>query len=316
MRRGGAVSDDQLQALMDSCVAHDVALLTPADALWPLQLRAMQDPPALLYLRGAAQVLCTRQVSVVGARRASARGLADTRWLVRDLVAAGLTITSGLALGIDGAAHAEALQNGGLTIAVLACGLDRIYPSQHRRLAHKIVAGHGVLLSEFPPGTPPLPHHFPRRNRIISGLSCGVLVVEAGERSGSMITARLAAEQGREVFAVPGAPRDWRCAGCLRLLSEGALLVRSADDVLAELGVQVPADDKAPARADQTGGSMGFQVSADAHQVLQRLDNQGSSFECVVQDTGLDAARLSAAITELELNGQIARDGMHIVRIC
>jgi DNA processing protein len=241
--------------------------------------------------------------------------VADARWLVEGLVAAGLVVTSGLALGIDGAAHAAALDAGGVTIAVLGTGIDRIYPSRHRPLATRI-AQSGLLLSEFLPGTPPLPHHFPRRNRLISGLALGVLVVEAGEHSGSMISARLAASQGRDVFAVPGTMRDPNAAGCHRLVREGAVLVRSAADVLEELGWEGAADPGIGSGAPVSNAAAAEPgPQRDACPVLAAIDPLGTSFDLVLARSGLDAGTLAVRLTELELAGLISREMDRLVRL-
>lgn len=306
LARGRAlVASGDVGALQHAARRARLRILTPADPLWPTPLRALPDPPALLFLRGDAELLSAPQLAIVGARRASRRALEDARWLAADLASAGLVVTSGLALGIDGCAHQAALDAGGKTVAVLGSGLDRIHPRRHEGLA-AAVARSGALVSEFVPGTPPLPEHFPRRNRIISGLSLGVLVVEAGERSGSMITARLAAAQGREVFVVPSVPRDRGAAGCLRLLKEGAVLVRDAQDVLDELGIGL--DGPAPAMPEATDGLM-----PELQAVLDALDARGSLFEELLAVTGLDVAELSRRLTELELEGVLLRDGERLL---
>lgn len=302
-------------ALRSRCAELGMTLLTPADRAWPEPLRCIADPPAALFLRGDPELLARPQIAVVGARRASRRGVTDAHWLVEALVGAGLVVTSGLALGIDGAAHTAALSAGGATIAVLGAGIDRIYPLRHRPLAARI-AQSGLLLSEFLPGTPPLPHHFPRRNRLISGLALGVLVVEAGEHSGSMISARLAASQGRDVFAVPGTMRDPNAAGCHRLIREGAVLVRSPADILEELGLEAPdgsgADGSAapgPAAADASG------PAPDTCPVLAAIDPLGTPFDLVLARSGLDAGALAVRLTELELAGRISREMDRLVRL-
>lgn len=301
-----AVPPAAVDAVLGTAARRGEALLTPADPAWPERLRVLPDPPALLHARGDHELLGAPQLAVVGARRASRRALLDARWLVADLVAAGLVITSGLALGVDGAAHEAALAAGGGTVAVLGSGIDRVHPRRHRGLA-EAVAARGLLLSEFGPGTPPLPAHFPRRNRIISGLALGVLVVEAGERSGSMITARLAAAQGRDVFAVPSVPRDAGAAGCLRLLREGAVLVRDADDVLKELGVATTAP------PGMTKPAVPAAVPAPLRGVHAALDPRGTDFETLLAETGLDAATLAGRLTELELEGLLVRDGERLL---
>ena len=305
--------------LRKQCAGLDVTLLTPVDHAWPERLRNIPDPPAALFLRGDPALLSRPQLAVVGARRATRRGLADARLLVEELVAAGLVITSGLALGIDGAAHAAALDADGGTIAVLGAGIDRIYPPRHVPLARRIGEA-GLIVSEFPPGVPPLAHHFPRRNRIISGLALGVLVVEASERSGSMISARLAAAQGRDVFAVPGTMRDPNAAGCHRLIREGAVLVRSAQDVLEELGWACAAADQGARAAGGSGTAAESRPAAagrarDACPVLAAIDPEGTPFDLVLARTGLDVGALGVRLTELELDGCISREMDRLVRL-
>ena len=292
-----AVPDVLLESHRLACERLGASLLTPASVAWPDALRVLEDPPAMLFHRGDPTLLSRPQIAVVGARQASRRALDDAAWLVHELVSAGLIVTSGLALGVDGAAHRAALECGGMTIAVLGSGLDRIYPARHRGLAERIAA-EGVLLSEFLPGTPALPHHFPRRNRLVSGLSLGVVVVEAGVHSGSMITARLAAQQGREVFALPSNARDPRAGGNLRLLREGAVLVRDASDVLTELGLERTVA-KREVRA----------ASPSEAAVLDAMVPEGTDFSTLIVRTGLDASELSVRITELELDGLLERDG-------
>jgi len=308
-----AVSPQRIAALRGDCAQHGMTLLCPADADYPLCLRMIADPPALLFLRGKPALLTAPQIAVVGARRASRRGLADAAWLARDLVAAGLVVTSGLALGIDAAAHHAVLEAGGRTVAVLGSSLDRVYPARHRALA-ACIAEDGLLVSEFPPGTAPAPHHFPRRNRVISGLCLGVVVVEAAEHSGSLITARLAATQGREVFALPTTARDPGGAGCHRLIREGARLVTSVADVLDEL----PADLRASLAAGVPPAGNPLEAPAEAmagDPLLALLDGEGTVFDALMARSGLDAAALSARLFELELEGLIGRERERWIRL-
>ena len=305
LARGRAREDrGEVDALLRAVHRAGQRLLTPADACWPERLRVLPDPPALLFVEGEIAYLSAPQIAVVGARRASRRALEDARWITAKLAAAGLVVTSGLALGVDGCAHQAALDAGGPTVAVLGSGVDRVYPQRHRALAAAVVR-RGVLVSEFAPGTPPLPEHFPRRNRIISGLALGVVVVAAGERSGSMITARLAAAQGREVFALPSSARDRGAAGCHRLIREGAVLVRDASDVLDELGLELAPREAAPRDA--------LPLPPELEQVLAALDAHGSSFEELLAATALDAATLARRVTELELEGALLRDGQRLL---
>ena len=212
------------------------SLLTVDDPHYPVQLAAVPGMPAALFVQGDPSVLARPQVAIVGSRAATAAGCETAFGFAARLAAHGFAITSGLATGIDAAAHRGALAAGGVTIAVCGTGLDRVYPTGHDRLAEEIAAA-GALVSEFPTGTPPAPHNFPRRNRLMSGLARGVLVVEAAARSGSLITARLAGEQGREVMAVPGSIHNPLARGCHRLIKDGAALVETVDDVLSALGV-------------------------------------------------------------------------------
>jgi DNA processing protein len=222
--------DDDLAAIDK----HGLKLIAPDSPLYPPLLMTIDQAPTVLFVRGDPAVLAAPQLAVIGSRHPTALGERTARDFAFHFASLGLVVTSGLALGIDAAGHRAALLAGGKTVAVCACGLDRIYPERHADLADDIATS-GALVSEFPPGTPPLASHFPRRNRLISGLSVGVLVVEAAARSGSLVTARYAAEQGREVFAIPGSIHSPLSRGCHQLLRQGATLVECADDVLSEL---------------------------------------------------------------------------------
>jgi DNA processing protein len=226
----------EVSELWQQVSALGLDLLCWSDADYPEPLRHIHDAPLLLYLRGQRELLGREQVAIVGSRNATRAGLAHARDFAAAIGEAGYVVTSGLALGVDGAAHAGVLEAGHPTIAVIGTGLDIPYPSQHKALAGRI-AEQGLMVSEYPPGTPPRAGHFPKRNRIISGLSHGVLVVEASRRSGSLITARLAMEQGREVFAIPGSVHNPLARGCHDLIRQGARLVETMDDIREELGV-------------------------------------------------------------------------------
>ncbi len=283
-------------------------ILTLGDALYPQSLLQTEDPPLLLYAMGMASAWSENLLNaasclaVVGSRNPSPQGLANSREFARALSEAGLTIVSGMALGVDGAAHEGALDGapaGSLaTVAVVGTGLDRVYPTRHRELAQRI-AERGLLLSEFPLGTPPLAQNFPMRNRIISGLSRGTLVVEAALQSGSLITARLAAEQGREVFAVPGSIHSTQSHGCHTLLKQGAKLVESAQDVLEELGPD-SAPERVPAYATLT-------ADADEPVLLQALGHDPVGLDALQARTGLPTPELLAGLMTLELQGLVAR---------
>ncbi len=229
-----------VQAEIDLCRRRGIKILVESDPDYPRALREIHDPPGVLFVRGALKPDDALAVGIVGTRHGTQYGLRTAERLAGSLARAGLTIVSGLARGIDAAAHRGALAAGGRTIAVLASGVTNIYPPEHDRLAEE-VAAHGALVSEAPPGGEPLAGMFPQRNRLISGLSLGVIVVEAADRSGALITARHAMEQGREVFAVPGNVDSRTSRGCHRLIRDGARLVESADDVLEELGPLVEA---------------------------------------------------------------------------
>ncbi|MDH3392718.1 MAG: DNA-processing protein DprA, partial [Desulfobulbaceae bacterium] len=226
----GRTAETTLQQALDD----GQTLLCWDDPEYPARLRTIHDPPVLLYLKGSPQVVNSAGIAVVGARAASTYGLQMAERFSKDLASRGLTIISGLALGIDSTAHTGALAVKGTTVAVLGCGIDIVYPARNRKLFDKI-SETGAIVSEYPPGTPPDGFRFPARNRIISGLSLGVLVVEAAKRSGSLITAHLALEQGREVFAMPGRVDSGKSEGSHRLLQEGAKLVHSVTDILEEL---------------------------------------------------------------------------------
>lgn len=277
------------------------SFITFRDPRYPPQLAEIAQAPLALYTIGDADLLRLPQIAMVGARSASAQGMENAQAFAAELARRGLTITSGLALGIDAAAHRGALLADGLTIAVCGNGLDRVYPARNRELAHTIAA-RGLLLSEFPVGVPPLPEHFPRRNRIISGLALGVLVVEAARESGSLITARLAGEQGREVFAIPGSIHNPLARGCHALIREGAKLVETVDDILAELAPQLPA-----ARAALGGTNPAASISdPEQLQVLQALGFETVSLDHLVGRLGLPVERISAALLTLELEGLVS----------
>jgi DNA processing protein len=276
----------------------EVSILSLDDERYPPLLKLIDDPPARLYVCGDPALLSFPQVAMVGSRRASAGGLRAAVELAGALSAAGLVICSGLALGIDGASHRGALEAGGRTTAVLGTGIDRIYPSRHRRLAEALVDS-GCLVSEFPPGTPPRRHHFPRRNRIISGLSLGVVVVEAALPSGSLITAGTALEQGREVFALPWSMLHRGGRGCLQLLRDGAKLVRDVDDVLEELWpVAALLRDQSPA---------GEPRSAGPSKLLEMVGFEPTGPDELMDALGLSAAEMNTQLTMLEMEGLVRR---------
>ncbi len=303
----GAALRDPDWAAVDAdlawAAADDCHLLCFDDPLYPTRLRDIADPPPVLYVRGDPRVLDTPQVAMVGSRNPSPLGQETARAFARHLAGVGLSVTSGLALGIDAEAHQGALDGGGGTVAVFGTGTDRIYPARHRQLAHAIVDAGGALVSELSPDMPPRPAHFPRRNRIISGLSLGTLVVEAAPRSGSLITARLAAEQGREVFAIPGSIHNPLARGCHRLIREGAKLVECAEDVLEELAPQLLALlESLPAVADKPAEN---DIDADQRRLLACVDHNPVSVDMLVDRSGLTADVVSSILLHLELQGYV-----------
>ncbi len=285
-------------------------LLSCLDPDYPPLLKEIPDPPALLFVHGDPEYLQQPQLAIVGSRNPSHDGAALAREFSAHLTSCGLTITSGLASGIDGEAHQGALQAGGSTVAGTGTGLGRVYPARHRELAHQI-ADNGALVSEFPPGTLPLPGNFPRRNRIISGLSLGTLVVEAALRSGSLITARTALEQGREVFAIPGSIHNPLARGCHALIREGAKLVETGDHILEELASLVSLC------LSQTGGSHVPKTITDSSDKPAKLDAEyinlldlmgyePVSVDQLVQRSGLTPEQVSSMLLLLELEDFIA----------
>ncbi|MFM6991440.1 MAG: DNA-processing protein DprA [Rhodoferax sp.] len=288
-------------------------VLTLGDPAYPQALLHIEDPPPLLYALGHeaafqpgawADLPC---VAIVGSRNPTPQGAANAREFGRALAQAGLTVVSGLALGVDGAAHQGALECPGdahvATIAVVGTGLDRVYPKQNAALARQIAA-HGLLLSEYPLGTPPMAAHFPQRNRIISGLSLGTLVVEAAMQSGSLITARMALEQGKDVFAIPGSIHSTQSRGCHALIKQGAKLVESAQDVMEELGAyRPPATPMRPESAPETQAAL-----PHMHRVLlNALGFEPCSLDTLQARTGMDTANLQAELMALELQGWLVR---------
>lgn len=276
------------------------SILTLEDERYPGLLKAIADPPPVLFVWGDVTALSRPQLALVGSRQPSPGGLKAAGELAVALVGAGYTITSGLAAGIDAAGHRGALDAKGTTVAVLGSGLSRIYPARHHQLAADI-AVHGAIVSEFSPDVAPLPAHFPRRNRVISGLSAGTCVVEATLRSGSLITAKLATDQGREVFAVPGSIYNPATQGCHRLIQEGAKLVTEAADILAELrpdssSLQIISTHIRP---------QPLELDYDCRQLLQCVGFEATTVDQLVQRSGLTAAQVTELLLALELKGYI-----------
>lgn len=308
----------------------DNAIVTLDDPTYPPALLSMPDPPPLLYAKGQLKLLQAKCVAVVGSRNATPQGLEDATRFARVLSDAGLTIVSGLALGIDGAAHRGALAGRSSTIAVIGTGADVVYPAQHHALAHQI-AGAGLILSEWPLGTSDRPAHFPQRNRVIAGLASGVLIVEAALRSGSLITARLANDMGRDVFAIPGSIHAPLSRGCHRLIQDGAKLVETPEDILEELGVmsrpaalhpsQAVADADqacpAPGRPPKDAPYMpGPPNDAPCTRLLDALGHAPATLEMLVARTEMESAALQSMLLQLELAGLLtALPGGRFARI-
>jgi DNA processing protein len=298
-----------------------VCLLTPDDEDYPRRLRELPDPPPALWCRGEPGSVDAAIVAVVGSRRPSAYGEAMARRISSELARAGVTVASGLARGIDAAAHRAALEAGGQTIAVLGCGLDHIYPKEHRTL-QEAIGRQGAVLSEFAPDAPPLSHHFPQRNRLISGVSLGVVVVEAGERSGSLITARLALEQGREVFAVPGNVGAGGSVGTNRLIKAGAVLAEGVADILQAVAPQLesaslrqplprrltsPADPNAAAgpAAPARRRTESDQLTAEEAALIELLTHEPRHMDELAVRSGRPVQQVAALLVSLEIKGSV-----------
>jgi len=281
------------------------AVIRLHDPAYPPLLKQIDTPPPLLFVHGHSDCLHNPQIAIVGTRHPTPSGRENARRFAAHLAGAGFTITSGLALGVDAEAHQGALQDQGCTIAVLGTGVDRVYPAKHRELAHAI-AERGALVSELPPTTSPLAEHFPRRNRIISGLALGTLVVEAAVRSGSLITARLATEQGREVFAIPGSIHNSMAKGCHGLIRQGAKLVETATDILEELGALAQAAAHFEAESLTTATTEAPELDAEYQRLLEALGNEPVSVDELVGRCGLTAETVSSMLLILELQGFVA----------
>ena len=291
----------QVEADLDWQLEPNHHLVTYLDDAYPALLREIADFPLLLYVQGDVSQLKRPQVALVGSRNCTPGGAQNALEFAGECAAAGLVITSGLALGIDAAAHQGALEAGGNTIAVIGTGIDRTYPQRHQRLARH-VAGSGAIVSEFPLGCPARAAHFPQRNRIISGLAMATVVIEAAERSGSLITARLAAEQGREVLAIPGSIHNPQSRGCHRLIRDGATLAQTPADVIAELGGLFQFT-----QAGATGQVDGRKNDLDAAQLalLESIGYDPVDCDILVQRSGLTIDKLSSMLVTLELNDLI-----------
>lgn len=310
----GEVEPPGLRRDLEWTAGEDRHLLCPGHPAWPARLAGIADPPLLLFVQGDPDLLALPALAIVGSRNPTPAGADNAREFARHLAAAGLVITSGLALGIDGAAHEGALAADGLTVAVAGTGLDRVYPARHADLAHRI-AQQGALVSELPLATRPARDTFPRRNRIITGLCVGTLVVEAALRSGSLISARHAMEQGREVFAIPGSIHNPLARGCHWLIRQGAKLVETADDILEELVPQFDAPRGPAAAASRPGPAVNTEPAAgdgtghdgdpDYARLLAGLDWEPRGVDELAARSGLSVGDVASMLLRLELEGRV-----------
>lgn len=295
---GKGVDEDALKDTIQWLSQPNNYLVTLADAHYPKTLLEINDPPPFLYAKGNLALLNQPSIAIVGSRNASVQGEKNAEAFAQGLCEYGLCVVSGMALGIDGAAHRGALKANGATIAVVGTGLDIVYPAKHRDLAHQIIEKNGLIISEFPLGTPSKPQNFPRRNRIISGLSLGCLVVEANLQSGSQITARLAGEQGREVFAIPGSIHSPMSKGCHRLIKQGAKLVDDLRDIIDEIGIENI--------KPQSTENIAVSDTTIEHKLLDLMGFEPTSLEALVHLSDLTVSELSSILMLLELEGKIA----------
>ncbi len=305
IRRGPALTVRHLVDHQVKVVERlDIQVVTLTDPLYPKRLKAISDPPPLLYYTGALHEQDGMALAIVGGRSATSAGRAITEEIAQELARGGWTIVSGMARGIDAAAHRGALAGKGRTIAVLGCGVDQTYPPEHDQLRRQIEA-QGAVLAELPVGSSPQSHHFPRRNRIISGLSVGVLVAEAAVNSGSLITAKLALEQGRDVFAFPGSVKEARCRGSNGLIKEGARLIECAADMIEELLPQVEPALRVRMMIGETASSAFGELGPEEQRLYEVLSHEAQSVDVVIERTGLSASQVTATMLALELRGYV-----------
>lgn len=321
---------EHAQIILRDCAKQDIRVLSIEDEAYPLPLRDLEDAPTVLYVRGTLPDWSrTVAIGIVGTRKATPYGRGASRWLSSHLAHAGCVIVSGMALGIDGEANRGALEADGQTIAVLGCGADICYPPSHKKLMEDILK-HGAVVTEYPPGTEPHKFHFPMRNRIISGLSRGVIVIEAPKKSGALITADRALDQGRDVFAVPGNINSPQSAGVNRLLREGAAeLVTCAADVLAHYPEEskrlvptrtapprkrTPAEEPSVPDRQPSGPSNGVALAEEEQAVLTAIAQGANCTDAIIEATELSASKVLTSLTMLEINGYIKRVGATIAR--
>jgi len=294
---------------IETCKETGISILTLPDSGYPLYLKEIFAPPPVLYAKGNLSVLSNHALAVVGTRSPTTYGLHCTRSLTAGLCGH-LVIVSGLARGIDTAAHASCLEAGGKTVAVLGCGIDRVYPSENKDLAAR-VCENGALISEFPPGTVPEAYNFPRRNRVISGISCGALVVEAGEKSGALITADYALQQNRTVFAVPGPINSPVSAGTFRLIKDGAVPVRSPDDIFEHISAPAltPMFAAPPQKIRSEQNPAPTLAAGDELAVWDALSNEPLRVDAIAEACGVEIPQLLGTLLNLELKGFITQTG-------
>ncbi|MFZ6816047.1 DNA-processing protein DprA [Undibacterium sp. Rencai35W] len=293
----------RIELIQTWCSQPGNQVLTWIDANYPRALLDIPDPPVLIYVKGRLALLDAPTIAVVGSRNATAQGIRNAEQFSEALSKAGLTISSGMAAGIDAAAHHGALRGAGSTVAVIGTGADIVYPARNRALAHLIADG-GCIVSEYPLGMPAIASNFPRRNRLISGLAKGVLVIEAAAQSGSLITARMAAEQGRDVFAIPGSIHSPLAKGCHQLIKQGAKLVDTAQDILDELRFLPLMRPVAASSKQMTSASLAEITSAD-QRLLDAIGYDPVHVDHLVERVGIDVAELSGVLLTLELDGHI-----------
>lgn len=297
---------EKAETEMKSAAECGVAIVTLFDSNYPAELKEIFDPPIVLYVKGRLPSAENPKIAVVGSRMASAYGMRMAKSISKDLAAAGVVVVSGMALGIDAAAHQGALEGGGVTLAVLGSGIGKLYPPENRKLADEI-AKNGAIISEHPMDEDPFPGHFPRRNRIISGLSRGVLVVEAREKSGALITADAALAEGRDVYAVPGNVDSAKSAGTNKLLKQGAKLVTCADDILEELGIHKTSA-PSPVSSD-------VQLTEGESQLLSFLDGEPLHVDELIEQSGFSAQAAVSTLSLMELKGVVKQlPGKHFIR--
>ncbi|THB71410.1 MAG: DNA-protecting protein DprA [Gammaproteobacteria bacterium] len=287
---------DQVEKDLEWLEDESNHIVTFDDDLYPVMLREEVSAPPLLYVRGNVSLLNQRQIAMVGSRNASAYGKKVAYDFAEDFSKSGIVVTSGMALGVDAASHKGALTGRAGTIAVTATGLDRVYPARHKTLAHQI-AENGALVSEFPLGTAPITENFPRRNRIISGMSAATLVVEAAKKSGSLITARYAMEQGREVFAIPGSINNPLSKGCHELIKSGAKLIETADDIICEIGSLFLVTDK------KSINKLEPKLDTEYNDLLDHIGHESTSVDLLVEKTGLTPDAICSMLLILEMEG-------------